>query len=113
MVVTLSNEDNVQISSREINISTPDDSYQFQTDQLMEISILKTDSGPKVDDKGLVLFMNNNDTFIIMSENPLYQKLIFEEMRWVFDLDFSSVLAASFSKGKGKFDLYRQEQRVS
>lgn len=113
MILTLKEGDNVQINSRVITIETITDSYKFRTDQLMEVSILKTDSGPKVDDQGLVLSMNNHDTFIIMSENPLYQRLIFEEMRWVFDLDFGNVLASSFSTGKGKFDLYRQERRVS
>lgn len=113
MILTLKEGDNVQINNREINIETLNDCYRFRTDQLIEICILKTDSGPKVDDQGLVLSMNNHDTFIIMSENPLYQRLIFEEMRWVFDLDFRNVLASSFSKGKGKFDLYRQEQLVS
>ena len=113
MVVTLDKGDDVQISSREICITTQHERYRFQTDQLMEVSILKTDSGPKVDDQGLVLSMSSHDTFIIMSENPLYQRLIFEEMRWIFDLDFNNVLVASFSKGKGKFDLYRQERMVS
>lgn len=72
MILTLKEGDNVQINSREIKIETQTSRYSFQTDQLIEVSILKTGSGPKVDDQGLVLSMNNHDTFIIMSENPLY-----------------------------------------
>ena len=113
MIFTLHEGDNVQISNQEINITTPVSRYQFNADQLMEVSILTTDSGPKVDDTGLVLFMDNDDAFIIMSENPLYRKLIFQDMRELVDIDYSSVLAASFATERGMFERYRYDRCVN
>jgi len=113
MVHTLNNGDTVHISNKEINITTAFDKYLFRTDQLKEVSILTTGGGPAVDDTGLVLSMDNHDTFVVMSENPVYWKLLFEDMRYMCNIDYTNVLAASFSTGRGKFDLYRQEKCAS
>lgn len=113
MFFTLKDEDTIRFEDNQIIMSVSGQTLTCQADRILSAGIMTTNQGPIKDDVGLVLLMDNDDTIIIMSEHPLFQKVLFEELKAVIEIDYQIVLEAMAHADNGLFIVYRRKGIVT
>ena len=97
MKLCIENDDTICIKNNCIEVDIKNIKYSFNKSEIEEIHIITTNLGPAYCDMCLAIKINNKDTTVIfiMSEHPLYNRFLFEELNQIVDLDYQAIIEAA------------------
>lgn len=104
-MIILSNIDLISCDSKSIKIEINSATTEIVISSVDKISIFTTDKGPFNDDMALAIFALNN-VYLIKSEHPLYQHLLFEEIGKALALDYQAIINASSNCSNAEFIIF-------
>lgn len=110
MKICIENDDKIIIKDNCIEVYVQKEKYCFDKSEIEEINIITTDLGPFYDDMCLTIRFSRKDDVVvfIMSEHPLYKKILFEELSHIVDLDFQAIIEASTCTENKTFLVYKR-----
>lgn len=114
MKIHIKNDDIINIKNSCIEVTAKNKKYTFDKSEIEEISIITNNLGPFNDDMGLTIKINKSAgffkkfTIFIMSENPLFEKILFDELKEIADIDYDAVTQAMSCVENKEFVLYKQ-----
>ena len=110
MKICIENNDKIFIKDNCIEVYAKNQKYCFDKSEIEEINIITTDLGPFYDDMCLAIKVTGKEDLgvFIMSEHPLYQKFLFDELKQIVDLDFQAIIEASTCTEDKIFLIYKR-----
>ena len=106
-IFTLKNNDAVEISADEIKMNIDGEAVCFKIAEILKIAILTSNQGPFVDDVALAITIEDR-VFVILSENKLFEKFLFDGISKKITIDFQKVMEASSCTENAEFIIYHK-----
>ena len=103
-----SNSDKLYIDNENIIAEVLGEKYTFKITDIDLVMIITNDLGPFYDDMCLAICINQNTVIFIMSEHPLYQTFLFDQLGKSIELNYDNVIKASTCTDNNTFLLYKK-----
>lgn len=104
-MIMLAHDDSIHCDSQRLKIEHQGKPAEFVLSLVEKLSILTTDRGPFEDDMALAVFVFE-EVFLLPSQHPLYEQLLFDQLGKVFPLNYSAITAASASCDPAEFVIF-------
>ena len=114
MKILIEKNDIICIKNKHIEVTAKNNNYCFDRSEIVQIDIITTDKGPFYDDMCLAIRINKEsasteEVFIfIMSEHPLYEKFLFDELKEIIDINYEAIIDASTCTESKVFMVYKK-----
>lgn len=103
----LSNENIIKCDSKYMEIEIENALSFLLIDNIIKVSVITSNKGPVEDDMGLAIKFHD-EVYVLMSEHPLYNNFLFEELGKVIELDFQAITDAASSCDNAEFIVYEK-----
>lgn len=86
--------------------------YAFELSEIEEVIIITNDLGPFYDDMCLAIKMDGETAIFIMSEHPMYQAFLFDQLGKAVVIDYNKIIEASLCTENNIFVLYKRNDNT-
>ena len=112
MKIIIEPNDTLSLKDGKIQALAGGTEYHFSLSEIEEVLIITNDLGPFYDDMCLAIMIDSQTAIFIMSEHPMYQTFLFEQLGKVLPLDYNKIIEASICTENNIFVIYKKNKNT-